>query len=148
MGSDYFLNRQKVSITFKEMRETLGQRFQFNPQVEKEFTFDYEIGRVVLRVLSSIPKMENYNEAYIRVCMLHGMSLKLMTWFRVPKDTRWKLNLTMRVSQIIEEATQIKLCECGGLLHIKRGVFGRFLACSDCRFKRNLPATIIDTSHP
>ena len=55
-----------------EMVELLGDDFVLNTLVMKEFAFDWKLQFVTVRVLSSIPRMENFGEEFIRVCMLHG----------------------------------------------------------------------------
>lgn len=121
-----------------EIEEVLGEGFVFNSHVSKEFAYDRKGLLVTIRVYSSIPRMENFREEFIRVCMLHGTSERLMTWFRVPRDKRWKENLRNRLVQIGEESNIVRHCTCGGLLHVKRGPFGRFLACTKCRYRDNV----------
>ena len=127
----------------REMIELLGDEFVLNTLVAKEFAFDWKLQLVTVRVLSSIPRMENYGEEFIRVCMLHGISEKLMTWFRVPLNDRWRQNTMLRIGQVYEEAGLVRYCPCGGLIHMKRGPFGRFEACTKCTWRRKIATVMI-----
>jgi len=50
-----------VAIKLNDMREELPG-FEWNPVVEKEFAFDKQIELVVVRILTTIPRLENYGE--------------------------------------------------------------------------------------
>ncbi|MFH0989921.1 MAG: hypothetical protein V1799_07890 [bacterium] len=131
-------------IRRQEIEEALGDSFILNAFVSKEFAYDKKLTLVTIRVYSTIPRMENYREEFIRVCMLHGISERLMTWFRVPRDFRWRTNLGLRIRQIIEEGNAVRYCECGGLLHVKRSAYGKFVACTKCQFKQNVRTVVIE----
>jgi len=120
-----------VRIKLNEMREEL-KGFEWNPLVEKEFAFDKRVELVIVRVLSTIPRLENYGEEFIRVCMHDAVSMKLMVFFRIPRTDRWKITLRERVIQIVDEAKEVVRCECGGLIYVQRGPYGRYEACTKC----------------
>ena len=141
-------NRQIVRPRLREMTELLGDDFVLNTLVAKEFAFDWKLQLVTVRVMSSIPRMENFGEEFIRVCMLHGVSEKLMTWFRVPLDDRWRQNTMLRIGQVYEEAGGVCYCPCGGLIHLKRGPFGRFEACTKCKWRRKITTVTISDWNP
>ena len=103
-----------VTIKLGDIREELPG-FTWNPMVEKEFAFDKQIDFVVIRVLTTIPRLENYGEEFIRVGMDDAISMRLMVYFRVPRTDRWKMTLRERIAQIVDEAIGIFRCECGVL---------------------------------
>ena len=126
-----------VTIKLGDIREELPG-FIWNPMVEKEFAFDKQIDLVVIRVLTTIPRLENYGEEFIRVGMHDAISMRLMVYFRVPRTDRWKMTLRERIAQIVDEAIGIFRCECGGLVYVQRGWRGRFEACTNCSRRRTI----------
>ena len=129
-----------VAIKLNDMREELPG-FEWNPVVEKEFAFDKQIELVVVRILTTIPRLENYGEEFIRVCMHDAVSMKLMVFFRIPRTDRWKTTLRERIAQVMEEALRVVRCECGGLVYVQRGVYGRYEACTKCNRRRSIIPT-------
>ena len=89
-----------VAIKLNDMREELPG-FEWNPVVEKEFAFDKQIELVVVRILTTIPRLENYGEEFIRVCMHDAISMKLMVFFRIPRTDRWKTTLRERIAHVM-----------------------------------------------
>ena len=125
-------------IDRQELERILGEEFVLNPHIGKEFAYDRIQGKVIIRVLSSIPWRENYNERYLRVCLLHGVTEKILTFFRIPRDSGWVYGLKIRLLQAREEAAMVRYCYCGGMLHLKHGRYGDFIACTKCEIKRNV----------
>ena len=127
-----------MKVKRQEIESVLGEEYVLNPHVGKEFTYDKRDGRVMVRVLSSIPWRENFNEKFIRVCLLHGNTERILTWFKVALNDKWVVNLKFRLLQAHEEAKLVRFCVCGGFLHLKHGRNGSFIACTNCSFKRNV----------
>ena len=127
-----------VKVERQAIERLLGDLFALNPHIAKEFSYEKKLARVTIRVMSSIPWRENYKEQFIRVCLIHGVSEKMLTYFRIPLDEHWQLRLRFMLMRAHEEAKLVKLCECGGLLHMKHGSRGDFFACTKCRYKENV----------
>ena len=125
----------------QELERILGDEFILNPHIGKEFAYERTSGKVIVRVLSSIPWRENYSEKFIRVCLLHGVTEKILTYFKIPKDSGWMYALRIRLLQAQEEAQMVRYCYCGGLLHLKHGN-GTCTLPGQCQLRFPLPDTI------
>jgi hypothetical protein len=128
--------------------EALGEEFEEDTQYRHEFLYERTMGLVRVRVFSGIPRMSNFNEQTIRIRVAHAVTLKTMLLFIVPIDERWRETLTSRLLQLEEEIRSVRYCECGGLLYVQRGRYGKFTACSNCEFKERIHVTTeISSTH-